>query len=529
MICKIKGRRRESLRLWCREGTGIRKIDAVKKMLFRTSLVLLILCAASAIGFLLRMLNLPETNIAIVYVLAVLLTTLLVPGYVSGFITSVVSAFAFNYLFTEPYFTFTTNAPSYIITFVIMTITAFTSSSLASHAKLSARQAKEREMEAKALYTLTNLLTDASNIQEISAIAADTISETVCEKVGCLCFDESGMPEETFIQRTSKDEQIRQRVEDPQAIVRNIDGLAAGDAAIGAEFYDWPIYGRDTTLGIIRVPSDEAQLLGKSQIRLLRSMIESVALAMDRFRSAQERIRSREETRQERYRSNLLRSISHDLRTPLAGILGASEMLRGMTDKQDRRYAIVQGIEDDAHWLYTLVENVLSLTRLQDGKLILHKQPEAAEEILGGAVTYMSRRYPAYEIEAQAPEELLMVPMDGKLINQVLINLIDNAVKHTPPPGAISLLAWRDTELNQAVFCIRDTGEGIDECDLAHIFQMFYTAHSHRADSRAGIGLGLAICRSIVKAHAGTIVARNRTDGPGAEFSFTLPLEEIES
>ena len=286
-------------------------------------------------------------------------------------------------------------------------------------------------METKALYALTNHLTDAADIHDIAAIAVSAISEVICEKTGCLCFDENGMPEKTFIQQVSKGKQIRREAADPEGILRSIEGLRTG-SIIGGEFQDWPIYGRDSTLGILRIPSKLEQPLNKSQIRLLHAMIESVALAMDRFRSAQERIRSREETEQERYRSNLLRSISHDLRTPLSGILGATEMLTSMTNKEDRRYAIIKGIEDDAHWLYSLVENVLSLTRLQDGKLVINKQPEAVEEVLGGAVDYMSRRYPAYDIEAQAPEELLMVPMDAKLINQVFINLIENAVQYTP-------------------------------------------------------------------------------------------------
>ncbi|MDD4716473.1 MAG: ATP-binding protein, partial [Oscillospiraceae bacterium] len=402
-------------------------------------------------------------------------------------------------------------------------ITAFTSSSLASHARISARQAHEREIETKALYTLTNRLTDATDIHDIAAIVSSTVSDVICERTCCLCFDARGLPEKTFVQQISKEKLIRRKVDDPEALMRRIKGLRTG-SDIGPEFQEWPIHGREGTLGIIGIPSEHAQLLNKAQTRLLRSMIESVALAMDRFRSSEERTRSREETEQERYRSNLLRSISHDLRTPLSGILGATEMLSSMTEKEDRRYKIVEGIGNDARWLYSLVENVLSLTRLQDGKLLINKQPEAVEEVLSGAVRYMSRRYSEYEIEVQAPDELLMVPMDAKLINQVLINLIDNAVKHTAPPGEISIAVNGDKEHSRAVFFVRDTGCGISVSDLPHIFRMFYTAHSNRSDSRPGIGLGLTICESIIKAHGGTITARNRTDANGAEFIFTLPL-----
>lgn len=508
-----------------RGGVAMTRCENIKKTIIRILLASLILCAASGFGFLLRAFNIPETNIAIVYMLAVILTTLLVPGYVFGFFASIVSAFAFNYLFTEPYFTFSANAPSYIITFIIMTITAFTSSSLASHAKISAQQAREREMEAKALYALTNLLTDAVDMSDIAAVAVESISNVICEKIGFLCFDNSGMPECTFLQQISPTKQIRRKVSDPKAILHSIEGLRTGSVK-GVEFHDWPIYGQDTTLGLLRIPRKQAEILTKSQMRLLRSMIETVALAMDRFRSAQEQIQSREETLQERYRSNLLRSISHDLRTPLAGILGATEMLRNMTDKKDCRYTIAEGIEKDAHWLFSLVENVLSLTRLQDGKLIINKQSEVVEEVLGEAVSYMARRYPGYAIEAHAPCELLLVPMDAKLINQVLINLIENAINHTAPNGNISISVERNDSLHYAIFTVRDTGCGISSADLPHVFQMFYTAHSRHADSKLGIGLGLAICKSIVNAHGGEIYAQNRTEPRGAEFIFMLPLEE---
>lgn len=460
-------------------------------------IIMLILCAASIVGFVFHALQLPEANIAIVYLLAVLFASLRVPGYGYGFFTSVLSAFAFNFLFTEPYFTFTAHAPSYIITFIIMTITAFATGSLASHAKMSERSAQESEAETKALYTLTNRLSGASGMHEIASIAADAISNAICKNAVCLCFDETGTPEE-----------------------------AQGESRLDTAFCDWPIYGSEAILGIIRLPLENAQHLSKAQIHLLSVMIENIALAMDRFRSAQQRIKLREETQQERYRSNLLRSISHDLRTPLAGILGTTEMLFDMTDRQDSRYALIEGIDRDAAWLFSLVENVLSLTRLQDDALSIRKQPEVAEEVLSGAVGHISRRYPQYDIEAHAPEELLLIPMDAKLINQVLINLLDNAIKHTQPPGEISVTVTRDTASRQAVFSIRDNGSGIAEADLPHVFQMFYTANGGRSDSQSGIGLGLAICDSIVKAHGGAVTARNRTDAQGAEFIFTLPLEE---
>lgn len=506
------------------EADKLMKITTVlKKFFLYTAHVLLILCAASAIGLAFREMNFPETNIAIVYVLAVLLTTLIVPGYMFGFLSSILSSFAFNFLFTEPYFTFTANAPSYIITFIIMTITSFTTSSLISHSKLSERQAQKSEAETKALYELTNLLTDAIDIHDIASIAADTISSVICKNSGCLCYDENGLPEKTFIQQISPKRQIRRDVKNPDNLMHRIEALRTA-FYIGDEFYDFPIHGKEMILGVLRLPSENAQFLSKSQNSLLHSMIESIALAMDRFRSAQQRIKLREETEQERYRSNLLRSISHDLRTPLSGILGTAEMLLDMTPKEDKRYDLIEGIMKDAGWLHSLVENILNLTRLQDGKLIINKQLEAVEEVLGSSIAHILRRYPEYDIAVHAPDELLLVPMDVKLISQVLINLLNNAIKYTEPSGEISVNVSENKELNQAVFSIKDAGCGIYKSDLPHIFKTFYTSESQHSDARPGVGLGLAICDAIIKAHGGIITARNRTDAHGAEFIFTLPL-----
>ena len=178
--------------------------------------------------------------------------------------------------------------------------------------------------------------------------------------------------------------------------------------------------------------------------------------------------------------------------------------------------------------MHSLVENILSLTRLQEGRLTLNKQSEAVEEIVGGAVHHIVQRSPDHEIIINIPDELLLVPMDAKLIEQVLINLLDNAIRHTSPKNEISVTVVKDEEHNCAVFTVADTGEGIAQTDLPNIFQMFYTSRAKHADAQHGIGLGLAICDAIVKAHGGNIEAHNRPDGQGAEFIFTLPMEVTE-
>jgi len=496
-----------------------------KRILQRFFLMTVIFIAASGMGYLFRYINFPDTNIVVVYLLAVLMTAWLTRSFAFGFIASILATFLFNYFFAEPIFTFSVNDPNYTITFIIMTFTALITSTLTSHAKRSALDAQGKEAETKAIYNLTNHLTDAKDVHDIASIAVTAISECFSCNAACLCFDEDNMPEQTFIQQRLGEKQVRREVGDIQEIRHQIESLRTG-FNVGDEFYDWPIYGRESILGVLRIPREKSEKMNETQMRLLRSMIESTALAMDRFRSAEQRINSREEIVKERYRANLLRAISHDIRTPLSGIIGTSEMLMSMINEDDPRYDLAQSIQQDADWLCSLVENILNLTRLQDGKLSIKKQREAVEEVIGDAVGHIAKRAPTYEISVSVPDELLLVPMDAKLIIQVIINLLDNAIKHTKPENEIGIIVELNENTNMAEFTVRDRGSGIRKKDLSNIFEVFYTSHSKHADSKHGIGLGLAICDSIVRAHGGSIEVRNRRDGAGAEFIFTLPMED---
>ena len=485
----------------------------------------ILVCLATGIGWLFRLLQFPETNIVVVYILSVILTARFTEGYIWGILATVFSTCAFNIFFTHPYYTLSVDDPTYFITFAIMAITSVITSALTSKAKEMTAEAVRKGQESGALYYLTSHLADAESTDQIAGIMVETISRIMDCRAACLCFDEQGKPERTFIQQKSEAEQIRRCVSDPAELQHRIENLRTG-YIVGEEFYDWPIYGSESVLGILRIPKERAEALTDQQKTLLHSMLESTAMAMDRLRVMKERIRSREEATQERYRGNLLRAISHDLRTPLAGIMGTSEMIMDMTDKSDARYALADGIYKDADWLHALVENILSLTRLQDGRLTLHKEQEPVEEVIGAAVAAIEKRAPEREIAVHIPDEILMVPMDAKLIGQVLTNLLDNAVKHTQPEEEISVTASKDPQQQMAVFAVADRGTGIAAQDLPNIFQMFYTTKGKGPDAKRGIGLGLAICESIVTAHGGTISAQNREDGKGAVFTFTLPLEE---
>ena len=469
--------------------------------LYSALLSIVLIAAATAVGTLFRAAGFPETNIVIIYMLAVLLCARFTTGFVYGLAVSVIATAAFNFFFTAPYHSLQVYDPDYLVTFAVMTTVSLLTSALTSRVKKSVLEIALREKETQALYVLTNRLSETESTEEIARVTVESIRDVFQTRAELIWFDDSGISETALMQR----------LEDTD-----------GDCLTDGENCIWPINGRESRLGLLRIPAEAGQQLGKNQKKLLWSMLECAALAVDQFRAAQERLRYREESEHERYRGNLLRAISHDLRTPLSGIMGTSEMIRDMSREDDPRHALAQGIWDDADWLRSLVENILNLTRLEDGRLVLQKQPEAVEEIIANALEHIAKRAPEREIGVDIPEDLLLVPMDARLI----VNLLDNAIKHTAPEREIRIAVQRDG--TDAVFCVADRGDGISPEDLPYIFRTFYTSRHNRADAKRGIGLGLAICDAIVKAHGGTIRAENRTDG-GALFRFTLPMEVAEN
>ena len=234
------------------------------------------------------------------------------------------------------------------------------------------------------------------------------------------------------------------------------------------------------------------------------------------------------EAEREKTRGNLLRAVSHDLRTPLTSILGASSVLADSGEQlppEERRQLALE-ISDSAQWLIRMVENLLSVTRVDGSQPArIHKQPEAAAEGGGAAVVRLKKRFPETAVRVRVPEELLLVPMDAMLIEQVLLNLLENAVLHAK--GATSIELTVERRGSEAVFTVLDDGCGIGEQLLPRLFEKT-VCHEDRGDSRRSLGIGLTVCNAIIRAHSGRMSARNRPEG-GAAVGFTLPLEEKQS
>ena len=232
------------------------------------------------------------------------------------------------------------------------------------------------------------------------------------------------------------------------------------------------------------------------------------------------------EAEKAKMKANLLRSVSHDLRTPLTSIIGSSSAVLENYDEFDDtiKKDLIGHVRDEAQWLKQLVENILSITRMKNGPAQIVKNMEAAEEIAAEAVVKFRKQYPDMKVHVSVPDELMMVPMDAVLIEQVLINLMENAVRHGEYTSLIELSV--SARGQKAVFAVKDNGRGIDADVLPKLFEeMFPHAQANGGDTARSLGIGLSVCMSIVKAHGGEMSARNRAGG-GASFSFSLPMEE---
>ena len=277
---------------------------------------------------------------------------------------------------------------------------------------------------------------------------------------------------------------------------------------------------------VVGIRADSTPQIDEYRKNLMISILDECAMAVEKNHMTREKQRIEESARQEALRANLLRSISHDLRTPLTSISGNAALLMENMEQldDDRRNALYASIYEDSNWLNGMVENLLTLTRTENGTMKLNLEDELVEDAIEEALRHADRGAAKRHIQTNVEDDLLMARMDAALIVQVLINLVNNAVKYTPE-GANIVIGARQ-EGDRALVWVEDDGQGIPEGTEDRVFDMFYTAVKRSPDSRRGIGLGLALCKSIVQAHGGEIGV-TQVEPHGARFWFTLPMAEV--
>ncbi|MEN6317103.1 MAG: ATP-binding protein [Clostridiaceae bacterium] len=479
----------------------------LKKIAKDAAITISLNISTTLLSFLIQHIGLSEVNIVVIYILSVLVTSRYTKGYTYGIAASVFSMLSFNFFFTEPLYTFHVNDSSYIFTLVVMLMAAIFTSALTSKLISLKELASERENQAQILYNITSSLAKTGGVSEVAAVSAQCLSNLLECDITCIVIQ----PKENTAKKLEVEKASRR-------IVYNDINISEIEE-INGNHYTFPIKVRGKVICFVCLPK-KLEMLNDEKQFLLNSVIMQITFAMERELLTSEKETARAETERERFKSSLLRAISHDLRTPLTGITGAAEiLLQNLKDEDSIK--IVQGIYEDSGWLIRLVENVLSLTRIQEGRLSLNLQPEAVEEIVAEAINRASKYAPNYKILISVPEEVLFIPMDGKLIEQVLINLVDNAIKHTTPSDEINVSVRLDDK--KAWFEVSDNGTGIYKDDLPKLFDMFFVSYNSHTDAKRGIGLGLAICKSIVNYHGGEIYAENNSAG-GATFRFYLNI-----
>lgn len=278
--------------------------------------------------------------------------------------------------------------------------------------------------------------------------------------------------------------------------------------------------------GVVGIPMEKQTQPDAFTSSILFSILGECSLALDNLRNAREKEEAAVLAKNEQLRANLLRSISHDLRTPLTSISGNADTLLHSYDVLDEqtRKQIFTDIYDDAQWLTGLVENLLSITKIVDGSVKLSLSDQVVDDIISEALRHIDRRAAEHHITVDCGDVLLLVRMDAGLIMQVLINLVNNAVKYTLVGSNIQITAI--PRENMAEICVSDNGPGIPNELKERVFEMFFTGGNPIGDSRRSLGLGLTLCQTIVHAHHGEMMLKDNSPH-GCIFSFTIPLSEV--
>lgn len=493
------------------------------------SIVILIL--ASCIGIIFRYMGFAEANIITVYVLSVLITSVVTKHRVYSLISSIVSVLVFNFFFTEPQFTLMAYDKGYPITFIIMFLAAFLTSSLAVKLKNQARQSAKVAYRIKVMFDTNQLFQQAKDKNEIVSATANQLIKLLGKDI-VFYLTENEKISEPYVftvlnNKTNKEiTSTKEKAVAEWVQKNNKHAGATTETLSNAKCLYLSIRVNSRVYGVIGIYIGE-KVLDSFEKSILLSILGECALSLENEKNAREKEKAAVLAKNEQLRANLLRAISHDLRTPLTSISGnASNLLsNGNSLDETTKKQLYTDIYDDSMWLINLVENLLSATRLDEGKLNLNITEDLVDDVISEALHHVERKSVEHHISVQSNEDYLLAKMDAKLIVQVIINIIDNAIKYTPKGSDILIKTWKQGD--KAMISIADNGDGIPDDMKARIFDMFYSGANKIADSRRSLGLGLSLCRSIVNAHGGKIAVSDNTPH-GTVFIITLPAGEVE-
>lgn len=495
--------------------------DAVK-----TCILLIFFTVISYLYF--HLLN-DVTNLATIYILCIFLIARFTSGYVWGILASIIGMLGVNYLFIHPRFAFDFTITGYPVTFLSMIIIAFVTTTLTTSLQEQIKIKVAQEFRLKKLNEMNKKLIMATNFSEIIQPILDyLITEG---NISCIFYsndpiEENIAPIGNYIK--PQDESVfsssyERAIAHLSYISLEPKGMYTKDQSHSKCYY-LPIAGKGRTWGMFALLASENPNFIKENIEFFNLLIPQLILAFEHQLLSDDHQRLTVEAEKEKMRANLLRAVSHDLRTPLTSMIGSSAAYIENNNvlSNEEKIKLVSQINEDSTWLLNMVENLLSVTRIVTDTAKVTKTSELLEEVIGEAVVRVKKRYPDAPIKVSTPDDFVLVPLDATLIEQVIINLIENAIKHARTFTYVEVIA--KTTPSHAIIEVADDGVGIAEDRIATLFDGYGLYTNQSPDSTKGMGIGLSICKTIVLAHDGTLTVRNLQKG--SAFTITLPLED---
>ena len=489
-----------------------------------------ILAVSTGIGFMFYHFGFGDANIITIYILGVLLTAVITSARIYSMMSALASVLIFNFFFTVPRFSLNAYDSGYTVTFFVMFLDALITGNLALRIKQQARQSAQAAYRTKVMFDANQELQKADGIEEIVTVTAKQLVRLLERSILFYTKNGDALAEPLFFADSEMDDADQYMTGNEKAVAawafhNNKRAGATTDTLSSSRCMYLAVRIENLVYGVVGVAMDKGAL-EPSENSVLLSILGECAMALKNEQTAREKEQAAVLAKNEQLRANLLRAISHDLRTPLTSISGNAGVLIANANEiaSEKKMQLYMDIYDDSMWLINLVENLLAVTRIEDGTMNLRLKPELMDDVIAEALRHINRKKTEHCITVTHADELTLARMDARLIVQIVINIVDNAIKYTPPGSNITIRTY--VKNKQVVTEIADDGPGIPDEAKPHIFDMFYTANAKVADSRRSMGLGLALCKSIITAHGGTITVSSNHP-TGTVFCFTLPVEEV--
>jgi two-component system sensor histidine kinase KdpD len=477
-----------------------------------------LVAVSTLLGFTVRG-NLEPTNIVMLYLASVVISAVFL-GRGPSLLATIAGVLAFDYFLIPPYFTFAVSDTQYLLTFFVLFVVSLVISSLTARVREQAEAAVQREKQTSALYNLGRELTSATDLKHIAEIISSHISQAFDRDVAIFLPENKQIL--TFASSPNYEPDENELAVATWAFEHDEPAGRGTDTLPAVPLRCQPLKTSRGLIGVLGIrPKDPSSFLTPEQRQTLTAFANQAALAIERASLAEQARQAELLQATEKLQAALLNSISHDLRTPLVAITGALTSLDEQAESLNDEYrrSLIGTAREEADRLNRLVGNLLSMTRIESGAIKLHSEPGDIQDVIGTALEQLGKRVADHEIKVNMPEDFPLVPMDFTLIVQVVVNLLENAIKYSPRHSLIEVSAKLSDK--NAHIDIADRGVGIPSDDLTRVFDKFYRVQ--RPESVSGTGLGLSISKGIIDAHHGNIYARIR-DGGGAVVSVELPL-----